>query len=236
MQNLPVKPETTEEKPARVTPLWRTIFNQIIIFFTIGCVFGTYWEEIMHIVKQLWSTGTFEWVSRRGLLYGPFSPVYGIGAVLIYLIFCRSKMSPVSCFFWGAIFGGTLEYMLSVIQENIFGTISWDYSDRMLNIAGRTTIPYMVAWGLLVLIFVEYIYPFVDRLYQRVHPKTINVTCAILAVFLAFDIAISLFATMRQTLRHEGDPADTRLEVFLDTYYDDERIYKTYTNLREVEE
>lgn len=237
MAKVAEKQRTSENKktgdlPGKVTG--RTIFNQIIIFFTIGCIFGTYWEEIMYIVAHLWQTGTFEWVSRRGLLYGPFSPVYGIGAVLIYLCFYRPKLDFWSCFFLGALFGGVLEFVLSLLQEWLFGTISWDYSEKFLNIGGRTTIPFMIVWGALVAVFVRFVYPWIDKMYQQVNPRTMNAVCLGLAIFLAFDITISLVATARQSMRRAGDPADNAIEVFLDKYYDDERMLRTYSNARAI--
>ena len=133
----------------------RMIFYQAVILFVVGCVFGTYWEEIMNLVKSFWMTGTPVWESRRGLVYGPFSPVYGIGAVLIYLVFYLTKVKGWMCFVGGAVFGGALEYFLSLLQEWIFGTRSWDYSGRLLDIGGRTTVPYMIVWGGLVYIIVR---------------------------------------------------------------------------------
>ncbi len=224
--------EKAKKIPERVTG--RAIFNQVVLFFTIGCVFGTYWEEIMYMVTHLWSTGTLEWVSRRGLLYGPFSPVYGIGAVCIYLIFYRTRMGWAKCFVYGAVFGGVLEYVLSVLQEWLFGTISWDYSTYFLNIGGRTTVPYMLVWGALVAVFVQLVYPWIDRLYQKIKPRTANIVFTVLAVFLALDILISVVATARQSMRRAGDPADNAIEVILDKYYNDERMLQTYSNAREA--
>lgn len=221
-----------QKTPERVTG--RVIFNQIVLLFTVGCVFGTYWEEIMYMVTHFWGTGTLEWASRRGLLYGPFSPVYGIGAVCIYLIFYRTKMGWAKCFIYGALFGGVLEYVLSLLQEWLFGTISWDYSTYFLNIGGRTTIPYMLVWGLLVAVFVRGVYPWLDELYKKAKPKTMNIVCAVLAVFLVFDILISVVATARQSMRRAGDRADNVVEMLLDKYYNDERMLKTYSNTREA--
>ena len=65
----------------------KMIFYQVVILFVVGCVFGTYWEEIQVLIRTWVETGAPEWESRRGLVYGPFSPVYGIGAVMIYLMF-----------------------------------------------------------------------------------------------------------------------------------------------------
>lgn len=212
----------------------RSIFNHIVVFFTIGAVFGTYWEEILWLFKGLFEHGELIWVSRRGLLYGPFSPVYGIGAVLIYLLFYRTKLKPLLCFVLGAVFGGVLEFILSLMQEWLFGTVSWDYSTYPLNIMGRTTIPYMVVWGVLVWVFVTYVYPFIDKLYHQITEKHMNTFCVVMAVILVLDAGISLAATIRQAQRRAGDPADNVVERILDEVYTDERIKKTYDNAKYI--
>lgn len=213
----------------------RTIFNQIVLIFTIGCIFGTYWEEIMHLVATYWGTGVPIWESRRGLVYGPFSPVYGIGAVLIYLLFYLPQFKGWFCLVGGATFGGALEYILSILQEQIFGTISWDYSDRWLNINGRTTIPYMIVWGVLVMVFARYLCPFLNKVYHQIRPRQMNRICLFLAIFLTFDILMSVAAVMRQTMRHEGNPADKKIEIFLDQRFPDARLKEIYSNTRPVE-
>lgn len=216
--------------------LGHTIFNHIVLIFTIGCIFGTYWEEIMNLITNLWTNGEFAWESRRGLVYGPFSPVYGIGAVLIYLIFYLPQFRAWFCFLVGALFGGALEYTLSLLQEEIFGTVSWDYSNLFLNIGGRTTVPYMVVWGLLVVIFARVACPYLSKIYYRIQTRPMNYFCAILAVFLVFDIGMSVAAVLRQTLRHEGVPADNEIEIFLDQRFPDSRLKEIYSNTRAADE
>lgn len=213
----------------------RRVFNQIVLLFLIGCIFGTYYEELITIFKNFWGTGQIIWESRRGLLYGPFSPVYGIGAVLIYLVFYLPKLKGWTCFILGALFGGALEFGLSVVQEWMFGTISWDYSDRWLNIAGRTTIPYMLFWGVLVMLLARRVCPWLDKMYDKFETKHINMACAIIAAVLMADAGISLLAAMRQSARRAGDPADNPIEMMLDKYYNDERMEKTYRNTRVAE-
>lgn len=231
------KPRETEKAVAHSRA--REIFNHVVLYFTIGCVFGTYWEEIMCMVRSVFETGALTWVSRRGLLYGPFSPVYGMGAVLIYLVFgtaFRKKAPSIpACFLGGAALGGALEYVLSWVQEMLFGTISWDYSAKFLNINGRTTIPYMIVWGALIVIFARFVFPLVEKGYQRIAPRKMDIVCAVLAGLLTLDIGISVMATARQTARHSGREARNGVEKWLDATYDDERMRKTYSNAREVE-
>lgn len=210
-------------------------FYQVVILFVVGCVFGTYWEEIMHLVTSFFETGRPIYESRRGLVYGPFSPVYGIGAVLIYLIFYLPRVKGWVCFAGGAVFGGVLEYVLSVLQEWIFGTRSWDYSDRLMDIGGRTTVPYMIVWGALVFLVARWICPFIDQACRKVAEKKLQWVCVGLAAFLVFDICVSVAAVWRQTERRMGDPADTRVERILDRRFPDERLQKIYSNTRVAE-
>lgn len=211
------------------------IFYQAVILFVVGCVFGTYWEEIIQLVKSFFATGTPVWESRRGLVYGPFSPVYGIGAVLIYLVFYLPRAKMWVCFVGGAVFGGVLEYVLSVLQEWIFGTRSWDYTGRPLDIGGRTTVLYMIVWGGLVAAVVRWVCPMIDRACRKVSEKKLEWICLGLAGFLAFDIVVSVAAVWRQAERRTGDPADTGVERLLDWKFPDERLEKIYSNTRVAE-
>lgn len=208
----------------------KMIFYQVVILFVVGCIFGTYWEEIQVIIRSWLATGVPEWESRRGLVYGPFSPVYGIGAVLIYLGFYLPRVKGWMCFVGGAIFGGALEYGLSVLQEWIFGTRSWDYSSLWLNIGGRTTVPYMVVWGALVFVMARWICPFVNEVCRKVEEKRLRWFCVALATFLVFDILVSVAAVMRQTERREGEPAETPVEELMDEEFPDERLEEIYSN------
>lgn len=74
-----------DDKEGRVLPwklkfLLRGIVLQKYLFFVIGCIIGTYYEKILNFVKY----GTY--TDRQGLLYGPFSPIYGVG-IAIFILF-----------------------------------------------------------------------------------------------------------------------------------------------------
>ena len=63
-------------------------FNEIIkifVIFMIGSMIGYVVEMIVALVQN----GHF--VSRQGLLYGPFTPVYGIGILVYYIFFSFMK-------------------------------------------------------------------------------------------------------------------------------------------------
>lgn len=227
------KAQSKVAKPAKLPG--RTIFNQVVLLFLIGCIVGTYYEEILRVVVNFYSSGQFIWESRRGLVWGPFSPVYGIGAVCIYFLFYRTKCSFAACFIGGAFAGGIIEYILSFLQEKVLGTISWDYSDRLLTINGRTTVPYMIVWGAMIGLFVYFVYPWLDQLYHRVPELTMNWICITVAVVLVLDVIVSVSAVARQSMRKAGNPADNAVEIWLDQHFDDQRLRETYSNMRFIQ-
>jgi uncharacterized membrane protein len=124
---------------------------RIVMFFTLGCFIGCLLETILCYIQL----GYFE--SRKGLIYGPFNPVYGIGVTLVILLLEREKKSHL-IFLTGAFLGGVVEYICSWVQENTFGTISWDYHEYFLNFGGRTSLFFMFCWGVLSYIFIKAIY------------------------------------------------------------------------------
>ncbi len=212
----------------------KIMFNKIIFIFVIGSILGTYYEEILHFVTVFLKTGTISWVSRRGLLYGPFSPIYGIACVLVYLIFGIKKRVWWKTFLYGSLLGGAYEYGMSFLQEKIWGSISWDYSHHFLNIGGRTTIPFMVFWGLVVLLLVYVLFPCIEHIFNKMSMITVNRLAEFLFIFLAFDVTISLVAVSRQSLRHEGIRPQTPIGEFCDQHFTDEYLKKIYDNAKFV--
>lgn len=209
------------------------LFNFVTIIFILGSIFGTYYEQIITYFEYLIRFGKGIWVSRSGLIYGPLSPMYGLGTILVFFIFClpEKKYKKWKVFVGGTIFGGFFEYFASFFQEKIFGSISWDYTGYFLNIGGRTTVLYMLFWGCAVMLFIYYLNPFLLKLYLKYKGKLLNVICIILFILLISDIVVSACAIFRQNLRHKNIEAKTPIGRFCDQHYPDEYLKKIYDNL-----
>lgn len=200
--------------------------KKIFWVFLFGCVFGCVFEMITHFLQH------GEWVSRRGLIYGPLNPVYGIGAVLFTLLTKQKNIMLI--FISGALLGGSFEYICSLIQEYIFGTISWDYSHKFLNIGGRTSLFYMVCWGILSVIFVKLIYPPFSNWIEKFPVKFGNILTLILLALVVLDCTISILACHRHDERRHNEEPSNQFEVFLDKTYPDERLAKIFENAKEA--
>ena len=199
-------------------------FLKLFWIFVFGCIMGYVMEVIFNFVR----IGEFE--TRQGLIYGPFAPVYGIGTLAFYLILPKfKKMWQV--FLVSGVLGGVTEYLCSFFQEKLFGTISWDYSNQLFNFNGRTSILYCLVWGALGVAFIKFVYPYFDKIFDKVLYKIgTKVITAFAVVFMIFNISISSLAAQREYERREHIEAGSRMDVFLDEHFPDEILDEVYRN------
>ena len=198
---------------------------KIFWIFVIGCIIGYITEMIVVFVQK----GFFE--SRQGLLYGPFIPVYGIGAVIYYLFFSKVKCkNKVYAFFYTMILGGVVEFLCSYIQQKLFNTVSWNYSNLPFNIDGRTSLLHCTYWGLAGVLYITYISPFIEKIDKLICQKKIKIVTYFVMLFMVFNISISCIAGIRQKERMNNIPPSNEFEKFIDTHYNDDYMNRIYTN------
>ncbi len=203
-------------------------FKKLFIFFVIGCLFGTYYEEI------LWFINNGIWTNRQGMIYGPFSPIYGLGVFLFIVLLGKNndKRNLLKTFIFSCLIGGFSEYLTSFIADRVFGVEFWDYSNLFLNINGRTTIPYILAWGLMGSILMKLIYPFISKYIEKIPLKIGNILYYILFVFIVLDLVITYSAFGRMALRNNGVEPFTIIGKLYDKYYNNEFMYKKFPIMR----
>lgn len=225
------KKNKLETKTEQTTFAKGKCFQKLFIIFIIGCLFGNYYEMIMNLIKHYLKDRAIFWEVRRGVIYGPFSPIYGAGAVVMTYFLADKNHKWYQTFLYGAILGGFAEYIIGFLQETFIGTISWDYSGYFLNINGRTTIPIMLIWGFICLIFVKFIYPTLSKLIEKIPVKPGKIIFNICVVLLTIDMAVSWTALIRQALRRNDIPPFTIVGEFYDKVYTDERLKKAFPNM-----
>lgn len=201
-------------------------FYQIVMLFLVGCFLGCVFETILCYFQR----GHFE--SRRGLIYGPLNPVYGVAVATICMILKKEKKSIV-IFLKGFFYGGVVEYLCSWIQEMVFKTTSWNYSNYYFNFDGRTSLYHMIWWGVATLLVVKHLYPQIIKLIEKVKqeyklPITITIT-----ILLLIDMLISSFACIRYYNRLNSIPVQNNLDLIMDKYYPNEILVKIYPNIKD---
>lgn len=214
-------------KRGRTYSFGNTVFDwyDLIYVFSLSGIIGTVYETILIYILH----GVIE--NRSGSMFTPVNYVYGIGAVMLFLAL-KNIRDPVHIFVCGAVIGGVTEYLLSIGQELIFGSVSWDYSNLPLNINGRTTLVYMAVWGVMCLFAIKVLFP---RLLAVVHkiPENIRKRAAIIIfIILAVDALVSSAAVIRYSERSRGLEVSNTLESVLDSRFDDVRMKRRFPNMR----
>ena len=203
--------------------------TKIFWIFLIGSILGYGIEMIVGLVQN----GHF--VSRQGLLFGPFIQVYGVGLVAYYLVISNiKKKSNMKIFFITMLLGGIVEYLFSYFQETWFGTVSWDYSNLLFNIHGRTSLLHCLYWGIGGVLFVRFILPLIRNLNGWCKNTNFRYITAFLVLFITFDIVMSGMAGSRQLERKNNIAANGYIDNFFDEYYPDEKLEQIYSNAKTV--
>lgn len=206
------------------------LFWIFVIVSALGCVI----ETIVCFIQK----GHFE--VRQGVIYGPFIPVYGAGAVIYYLLVPKvtgattentKKISCIKIFLYTMMLGGITEYLFSYGQECIFGTVSWEYSSIPFNLNGRTSLLHCIYWGIGGIIFIKCLYPYTQKLnnFTNISKNAKIATVAFLA-FMILNMGISTLAGYRQYERTLNISADTKLDIFLDKHYPDKVMNLIFSN------
>ncbi len=206
-------------------------FYKLVWVFLLGCIIGVVFETIAVYIF----TGT--WMRRSGMLYGPFNQIYGFGAVLLTLLLYRfRKKNAFFIFLASTIIGGAFEFVCSWLQELVFGSVSWEYSNIVTNIAGRTNLLYSFVWGFLGLLFITHIWPFLSELIERIpntiwHRVTGRALTILVAVLFLINLLLSGAAVYRANQRAKHIPATGVFTAWLDATYPDAVIAEKFPSM-----
>jgi uncharacterized membrane protein len=201
-------------------------FYKLFWIFFIGCIVGYLAESLYCLVVK----GHIE--SRQGLIYGPFNQIYGFGAILMVVILNNlARKSDRWIFIGSMVIGGAFEAMCSLVQESVFGSVSWDYTGhRFAFFGGRTNLLVMFFWGILSVVFIRKIYPPLSRFVERLRGRRGTVLSWFLIVFMALNMGVSTLAVRRWSERVDGISPQNAVEVFLDERYPDGFLEMIYPN------
>lgn len=203
-------------------------FHNIIWYMILFSILGLLIETIYGYI----STGVLE--SRKGLILGPFCPIYGIGATFFIVLLSEYKSSKVKLFIMGAIAGTIFEYICSYILQTIYGSMFWDYSYTTYQINGRVSLTYTVFWGILAVLLVKYVKPQIDKIINKIPSKFWDKA---ITIFLIIDIILTILGISIYMNRAEKKYKNEQInETVLDKIFNDDVMSFVFPNLRYTDE
>ncbi len=204
-------------------------FSDLVWLFVIGCLIGFALETIWHFFKN------GSWINKQGLLYGPFKPIYGFGLIFVVLVMNNYREKK----FWqkfiiGVILGSAFEYFGSLFQEYIFGTSTWNYSHFNLNIGGRIYLPYCLAWGIIAVFCVDFLYPLFQKVISKINKNIYQVATIIMTVFMIANVSLTALASIRYSDRANKEEATNMVFKVIDEWYPDEYMQVKFPKMKVI--
>ena len=144
--------------------------------------------------------GFFYHSKDSGILYGYWTPIYGIGVITIIIIsniLAKKKLKVpiyiISLFLTSAIILSLMEFIGGHIIELIFHKVFWDYSSMPLNIGNYTSIPMSIIWGISSILFTYIVKTPIELIIKKI-PRYITY---ILSILFLMDIIFTLYKAFR---------------------------------------
>lgn len=224
----PEKIHSTKAKRESYLDAMHMGWYQVVILFVVGSMAGLLLEEIWMLI----TAGLTE--SRVGLVWGPFSPLYGAGTVLLTLIsyqLRRRHAHNVVVFCISAVVGGLLEEITGWGMLTFFHMQSWTYAFLPDHITEFVAWRFLFFWGLLGLIWCRFVMP--RALYHIGEPtsKRQAIFITLISLYLVADIGMTVACFMRATAREVGIPPQNAFEQWVDMHYSNEFISARFQNL-----
>lgn len=157
-----------------------SIPSLIIIFFLFAFV-GWLWEVLLHLINE----GAFV---NRGVLHGPWLPIYGVGGTLVLIFLNKLRDKPVIQFISIIVICGIVEYFTSYFLEIAHnGEKWWDYSGYFLNLNGRICAEGLLVFGLAGMAAVYAIAPAIDNVIKKIDSKVVITISIVLSSIFILD-------------------------------------------------
>ena len=165
---------------------WYQILWYLLIYSFLGWIL----EVVYHAV-------TLGKIMNRGFLNGPLCPIYGFGAVGVFMLGNVldsgslggdiSSINPFLIFLIGVVLATLIELLAGFLMDRLFHTRWWDYSAEPFNFHGYICLKFSLLWGLAVLVVVRVIHPYIAAGDIDILPDKVG--WILLAVFYALFIA-----------------------------------------------
>lgn len=164
------------------------------VYFMLYSIIGWFYEVFLETIVYRWG------FRNRGVLYGPYCPIYGVGAILflvtVYkLIIEKEKKQRILLiplvFLSCGLIATIVELVSTYIFEYFTGAWPWQtYVNYRVNFEGRIALSTSIRFGLGGLLFLYILQPQFEKLVKSV--KRLNILFYSLFIIVTVDIIISL--------------------------------------------
>lgn len=173
-----------------------TGFCRLVIYFTLYAVFGWFYEVFLEVVVYQWG------FTNRGILFGPYLPVYGFGALAFLLLvypMIRQKEYKERILWIPLVFllcmliATAIELATSYVLEAITGSWPWQtYADYKINFQARIALSPSIRFGIGGVLFLYILQPLFEKLTDKMSEFALRATAITLIIIFTADLLCTL--------------------------------------------
>lgn len=213
-------------------------FFNLFWIFVVASIIGLVLETIYHFAVV--DPGHYQ--DRAGLLFGPFSPIYGVGAVLMTMALNRFHKAPLAVVFLvSAVIGGLFEFLASWFFQFAFGILAWDYTGSTLFglcpdpiailFQGRTSALFMCMWGVLGVAWIRLLLPWMLHLVNLIPWNWRYTLTAVCAALMVADCVMTLLSFDCWYERMAGNAPESAMEQFMARNFDNAYMAERFQSM-----
>jgi len=130
---------------------------------------------IGHIIEVVFHSN-----GDSGILLGYWTPIYGIGAIIILIvnkyvnkIKLNRFLKILTLFLVSSIILSLIEVWSGYLIKWLFNKDLWNYSNHKFNIGKYTSLEISILWGISSIILIYLLKPFIDKFISKI-PKFLS--------------------------------------------------------------
>ena len=163
----------------------QSVIFKLIMYFIIYSFFGWVLESVFKTYLQ-------KKLVNSGFLHGPVCTIYGVGALIMLLFLDKFRGNIIAIFIIGFVVLSVWEYIVGVLLEKIFKTKYWDYSDNKFNFQGRVCLMNSIFWGILAVIFIQFVHPFISMQVDKIPNTALIVVTSTIMLGMLVDFIVTI--------------------------------------------
>lgn len=212
--------EQKKEQSAYIT------YDKLFWLFLIGSVAGVIIEGVFTLVTK------GHWESHVVSVFGAFNILYGFGGVLYYVGAVKLRNKPLYMRVLVMTLAATfLELISGLLLRYGLGMRAWNYENKFLNYKGLICLSFSAMWGVAAFVICK-IYPYMNRMLNKMHGKFWHAACAVLTVVMVIDLSLTAISITRWSGRHYGISANSNFMKQIDIEAPDDWMQSRFMEWR----
>lgn len=162
----------------------KVTFGYSLLLFFLVSFLGWIWEVCLYLVRE-------QRFVNRGILTGPWLPIYGAGALFLYFLLRRLPRKILPVFLVSMAVCSALEYGAGWALETMWGVRWWDYREMPWNLDGRICLLSCLLFGAGGVLLYFVLLPLSAAVYDKISVRTRRCIGIILLLLFIADAAYS---------------------------------------------